>query len=80
MPDLQATSDRLCDTGSSRHEIAREFEGQPVDLSMVTPGWECKRGRWVSEDKAIRKRAREVIEWIAGREEEDIVIVSHREY
>lgn len=80
MPDLQATSDRLCDTGSSRHEIAREFEGQPVDLSMVTPGWECKRGRWVSEDKAIRKRAREVIEWIAGREEEEIVIVSHREY
>ncbi|KAM0690880.1 hypothetical protein Q7P36_009649 [Cladosporium allicinum] len=41
MPDLQPTSDRLCDTGVSRHEVAREFEGLPVDLSFVTPGWEC---------------------------------------
>jgi len=80
MPDLQPTSDRLCDTGVSRHEVAREFEGMPVDLSWVTPGWECKRGRWRTEEEATVKRAREVVEWIAGREEEEIVIVSHREF
>jgi hypothetical protein len=52
----------------------------PVDLSWVTPGWECKRGRWRTEEEATVKRAREVVEWIAGREEEEIVIVSHREF
>jgi len=78
MPDLQPTSDRLCDTGVSRHEVAREFEGLPVDLSFVTPGWECKRGRWKTTEEATVKRAREVVEWIAGRGEEEIVIVSHR--
>jgi broad specificity phosphatase PhoE len=79
MPDLQPTSDRLCDTGVSRHEVAREFEGKPVDLSWVTPGWECKRGRWKTTEEATMKRAREVVEWVAGRGEEEIVIVSHRE-
>jgi broad specificity phosphatase PhoE len=53
MPDLQPTSDRLCDTGVSRHEVAREFEGLPVDLSFVTPGWECKRGRWKTTEEEI---------------------------
>ena len=79
MPDLQPCSDRLCDTGVSRPEVAREFEGMPVDLSWVTPGWECKRGRWGTGEEATVKRAREFVEWVTGREEEEIVIVSHRE-
>jgi broad specificity phosphatase PhoE len=79
MLDLQPTSDRQCDTGVSRHEVAREFEGQPVDLSFVTPGWECKRGRWKATEEATRKKTREVVEWIAAREE-DIVTLSHREF
>lgn len=79
MPDLQPTSDRLCDTGVSRHEVAREFDGLPVDLSWVTPGWECKRGRWRTSEEATVKRAGEFVEWVAGRGEEEIVVVSHRE-
>jgi broad specificity phosphatase PhoE len=62
MPDLQPCSDRLCDTGVSRHEVAREFDGMQVDLSWVTPGWECKRGRWGTSEEATVKRAREFVE------------------
>jgi hypothetical protein len=42
LPELQATSDRLCDTGSSPEEVAREFDGKPVDLLLVVPGWDSK--------------------------------------
>lgn len=38
LPELQETSDLPCDTGSSPELLAKEYEGKPVDLSLVRPG------------------------------------------
>jgi broad specificity phosphatase PhoE len=78
LPELQATSDRLCDTGSSREEVAREFDGKPVDLSLVVSGWDSKQGKWAPDDDAIVKRAGEARDWLRSRPEKEIAVVTHR--
>lgn len=77
LPELQETSDLPCDTPSSPEEVAREFEGKPVDLSLVTPGYESKRGKWAPTAKAIEARAREARQWLLQRPEKEIVVVTH---
>lgn len=79
LSELQATSDRLCDTGSSPEEVAKEFEGRPVDLSLVMPGWDSKQGRWAPEEAAIVARAKEARKWLGARIEKEIAVVTHRE-
>lgn len=77
LPELQETSDLPCDTGSSPTEIAREFEGKPVDLTLVKDGWDSKKGRWAAESRAIEKRARDARKWLMARPEKNIVVVTH---
>jgi broad specificity phosphatase PhoE len=78
LPELQATSDRLCDTGSSPEEVAKEFDGKPVDLSLVVSGWDSKQGKWAPDDDAIVKRAEEARIWLSSRSEKEIAVVTHR--
>jgi len=78
LPELQATSDRLCDTGSSPKEVAKEFNGMPVDLSLVVPGWDSKQGKWAPDDDAIVQRAEEARAWLRSRPEKEIAVVTHR--
>lgn len=77
LPELQETSDLPCDTGSSPEELAKEFAGRPVDLSLVKPGWNNKRMKWAPTATAIEKRARDARLWLMQRPEKEIVVVSH---
>lgn len=77
LPELQETSDLPCDTGSSAEELAKEFEGQPVDLSRVTPRWNDKKGRWAPTPEAIEERAKVARQWLMARPEKEIVVVTH---
>ena len=77
MPELQETSDLPCDTGSTPEEIAKEFEGKPVDLSLVKEGWNNKRMKWAPTATAIEKRARDARTWLMARPEKEIVVVTH---
>lgn len=80
LPELQETSDLPCDTGSSAGEVAREFQGKPVDLSLVKEGWNSKKGKWAPNAKAIEGRARDAREWLKARPEQNIVVVTHGEH
>ena len=77
LPELQETSDLPCDTGSSPELLAKEFEGKPVDLSLVKPGWDSKRMKWAPTTTAIQKRAGDARRWLMARPEKEIVVVSH---
>jgi broad specificity phosphatase PhoE len=76
-PEVQETSDLPCDTGSSPEELAQEFAGKPIDLSLVTHGWNVKTGRWSLAKEAIAQRALEAREWLLRRPESEIVVVTH---
>lgn len=77
LPELQETSDLPCDTGSEREELEKEFAGKSVDLGLVSVGWNCKRGRWAPQSRAIERRARDARLWLQGRSEQNIVVVTH---
>ncbi|ESZ92429.1 hypothetical protein SBOR_7188 [Sclerotinia borealis F-4128] len=85
LPELQETSPLPCDTGSEPAALAEEFEGS-VDLGLVTPGWNSKKGRWDSNAPAIEKRARNARVWLRqlgiqaekeGVQDVQIVVVTH---
>lgn len=80
MPELQETSDLPCDTGSKPEELTKLFEGKPVDLELVRPGWDSKRLKWAATATAIEKRARDARQWLMARPEKEIVVVSHGKY
>lgn len=42
LPKVQEVSDMNCDTGSDLNVIKVEFQQQPVDFSLVKPGWQIK--------------------------------------
>ncbi|TKA82808.1 hypothetical protein B0A55_01057 [Friedmanniomyces simplex] len=77
LPELQETSDLPCDTGSGLDVLTKEFEGKPVDLSLVTPDWNSKRGKWDPRGPAIEARAKEARLWLMARPEKEIVLVTH---
>lgn len=77
LPELQETSDLPCDTGSSMEELAKEFEGKPLDLSLVVPGWNSKKGQWAPNAQAIEDRAVAARKWLMARPEKEIVVVTH---
>lgn len=80
LPEVQETSDLPCDTGSTPDALACEFEGKPVDLSLVKEGWNSKKGKWSANATAIEKRAAEARNWLERRRETNIVVVSHGTY
>ncbi|KAF2149363.1 PGAM-domain-containing protein [Myriangium duriaei CBS 260.36] len=81
MPELQETSDLPCDTGSDPEEIAREFQGKPLDTSALATAegkhWNDKKGRWAPHSDAIVARAADARKWLLARPEKDIVVVTH---
>ncbi|EME89037.1 uncharacterized protein MYCFIDRAFT_181416 [Pseudocercospora fijiensis CIRAD86] len=77
LSELQETSDLPCDTGSEKSKLEKEFANQPVDLSLVPDGWNCKRGKWSPTSQAIQARARQARQWLKSREEKNIVVVTH---
>ena len=78
LPDLQETSDLPCDTGSDPAELAKDLARKPVDLSLVSEGWNNKRAaKWAPNAKAVEARAREARLWLMARPEKVIVVVTH---
>ncbi|KAK5679957.1 hypothetical protein LTS10_007905 [Elasticomyces elasticus] len=77
IPELQETSNLPCDTGSTPDELAKEFNGKPVDLSRVTPDWNSKQGRWAPTAQAIEARVKDARLWLMARPEKEIVLVTH---
>ncbi|KAK3075444.1 hypothetical protein LTR53_001229 [Teratosphaeriaceae sp. CCFEE 6253] len=77
LPDLQETSDLPCDTGSDPSVLAKEYEGKPVDLSLVTPDWNGKKGRYSPSNAAVDARARDARLWLMARPEKEICLVTH---
>lgn len=81
LPELQETSDLPCDTGSSLDEILKEFEGQPLDVSLMrkpeNANWNNKTGRWAPNSSAIEDRARAAREYLYSRNEREIAVVTH---
>ena len=77
LPQLQETSSIPCDTGSSRAELEKEFEGCPIDFSLVTEDWNSKIGKWGTTDEIVAERALEARQWLRSRPEKEIVAVAH---
>ncbi|KAF5669676.1 histidine phosphatase superfamily clade-1 [Fusarium circinatum] len=77
LPEVQEVSDMNCDTGSDLSVIKAEFQQQPVDFSLVEPGWEVKEGRWAPAIGSILERARAARQWLSERPESEIVVVTH---
>ncbi|EGP88517.1 uncharacterized protein MYCGRDRAFT_40001 [Zymoseptoria tritici IPO323] len=44
VPELQETSDHPCDTGSSRADLEKVFDGKNIDFSALKEGWQLKTG------------------------------------
>jgi broad specificity phosphatase PhoE len=90
LPDVQETSEYLCDIGSELAELRRicDEAGWKVDLSLVQKGWNDKswNGRFAPTARAIRARARDargiIREKLAerqkrGEDSPQVVVVSH---
>ena len=80
LPELQETSGLPCDTGSEPRELANMFRSDPIDFTLVLPGWNVKEGKWAPEKQAIAQRAQEAREWLIQRPEKEIVVVTHGSY
>lgn len=77
LPEVQETSDNPCDTGSDVEKLKKEMVDKPVDLSLVTEGWNSKQGKWAEDAKAVDARAKEARIWLKARPEKEIVLVTH---
>jgi hypothetical protein len=77
LPETQETSDLPCDTGNPVHDLVQEFEGRPVDLSLLDATWGEKRSRWAPTATAIEARAKTAREWLMARPEKEIVLITH---
>ena len=77
IPELQETSDEPCDTGSEVDALQKEFDGKPVDFSLVNEGWNSNKGKFSPDAKVVEARAQEVREWLKARPEKEIVVVTH---
>ena len=77
LPEAQETSVNPCDTGSDVEALKKEMADKPVDLSLVTEGWNSKKGKWADDADAIEARAKETRKWLQARPEKEIVLVTH---
>ncbi|KAL9131648.1 MAG: hypothetical protein Q9217_000459 [Psora testacea] len=77
LPEVQETGDVPCDTGTDIAVLRKEMEGKPIDLGRLTDGWNSNIGKWSPAAEAVKKRAREVRQWLKARPEKEIVVVTH---
>ncbi|PLB52825.1 phosphoglycerate mutase family protein [Aspergillus steynii IBT 23096] len=77
--DLQEVSDFPCDVGSERAALESEIRDEkvPADMSLISDGWQLKRGRHAPTREAITLRARDMRCWLKARPEKEIVVVTH---
>ncbi|KAJ4381675.1 hypothetical protein N0V86_003039 [Didymella sp. IMI 355093] len=78
IPELQETSDLPCDIGSPVEELEKEFEGKPVDFSLVSAGWTDKvTGMFTPQSDHIAARCRKARHFLAGLQAKHVAVVAH---
>ncbi|KAK6430810.1 hypothetical protein LTR95_013034 [Oleoguttula sp. CCFEE 5521] len=76
LPYAEEASADPCDTGSEIEVLQEEF-GHGVDFDHVKHGWTRHEGDFEISPPALAARARKLRAWIRGRDEREIVLVSH---
>ena len=78
LPEAQETGAGLkpCDTGSDLDMLMKEFHGHPVDLSLVSTGWNARHDH-AADSEAFRARGLIVRRWLKDRKENVICLVTH---
>ncbi|KAJ6622219.1 phosphoglycerate mutase-like protein [Mycena sp. CBHHK59/15] len=71
-PDLREAHDAVCNLGVSRSKLAETFPG--LDFSLCREEWDYEP----HSDEVARERATRVRAALAGRPEQNILLVSHR--
>ncbi|KAI9741313.1 MAG: hypothetical protein M1834_003030 [Cirrosporium novae-zelandiae] len=89
LPELQETSNAICDTGSDLLALKQELEKKGlldsvVDLGFLDNDWNnklmnlrAKKGRWAPSSKAVLARTRAARQWLKARPEKEIVVITH---
>lgn len=77
LPEAQEIEALPADTGSEIEELQKEFDGRPIDLSLVKKGWNTKEGKWAADPVSLHARAKEVRQWMKLRPEKEVVLVTH---
>ncbi|KAL2006684.1 hypothetical protein VTN00DRAFT_9352 [Thermoascus crustaceus] len=84
LPELQETSDIVCDEGSEKSDLEREFADAKgpsgenvVDLGLLYEGWWVKKGKYAPTSSALIARARLARQWLRGLPAEEIAVVGH---
>ncbi|KAM0713482.1 hypothetical protein Q7P37_010444 [Cladosporium fusiforme] len=76
-PLAQETSVAPCDTGQDRETLEKAFAAADVDFTCVELGWNSKEGQWAQDDDAVQHRSCKMREFLAGRPEREVVLVTH---
>ncbi|RBR21966.1 uncharacterized protein FIESC28_04679 [Fusarium coffeatum] len=77
LPEVQEASELICDTGSPLPDIKANFDGLPVDFSLVEPDWCIKQGKWAPIAACLLERAALARRWLSERAEAEVVVISH---
>lgn len=78
LAELQETSDLPCDVGSAVGELQTEFEGRPVDFSLVPADWTDKvNGVFTPQSNRIAARCRKARHYLASLQVEHVAVVAH---
>lgn len=93
LPELQETSQNICDIGSDLDKLRDEIKEKrlPVDLSLVPERWNIKTddSKWAANAPALAKRAKEARIYLrdkalelqkGGEKDPQIVILTHGGY
>lgn len=76
LPELQEISNIPCDTGSETAILQEEFKDNPVELGLLTRGWNSNTGKYAPTNIAIATRAHEARLWL--REQKgNVAVVTH---
>ncbi|KAK4691538.1 hypothetical protein P7C71_g5479, partial [Lecanoromycetidae sp. Uapishka_2] len=74
--DAQESTSAPADTGSPPSTLIREF-GDRIDCHNLSDDWYVKTGHNAVDDISLFARARALRQWLRGRKEKEIVVVTH---
>lgn len=77
LPTAQETSNAPCDTGHDIDVLEKLFPGTKIDYRYLGQDWNSKTGPWSQDDSAVKERATSLRDFLAGRPEREVVLVTH---
>jgi hypothetical protein len=84
LPYAQEATDLPSDTGSEQAVLEEQF-GDLVNCEVLVgedgeQGWRSNSGIYAPTKEALRARAKGLRDWLAGREEREVVVVGHGQF